>query len=418
MRNFSIAGLTELMSSSTAAAERVVVERTQLGEHVVTTPVQRRWPELADQDYGTLDTAIEVTGPVDFPALRAALTSVIERHSGLRTSFPKIDGVWTQRLGRGQDVGWVDLADASEHEASSRVEALLSAEAHHQFDLSSEAPFRVTLVRCDPERGLIVFHGHHVVFDGWSSSVFMRDTQDLYSGRSLRPPFEYGHYALALEAFESTNVAATIRRSWQRHFDGAPAPTRMPPDRDGASSSDHGDRVDFDVPPDVWAAIQRAAEARQVTPFAVLMAAFGRLVRDETGDDDIVVGTTTAGRTTPETEEIVGVFVNPLPVRLPRTRLEGADDIDEADAALTHFHDAQPPALEDLVRTVPPFVGLGLNDACHCYLLFQSYWRRDPAGWALASRQVTMPSTSQHRLMREFEIVLEPRPDRLAGEVW
>jgi non-ribosomal peptide synthetase component F len=147
------------------------------------------------------------------------------------------------------------------------------------------------------------------------------------------------------------------------------------------------------------------------------MAPFGILVHGLSDRTDLVVGTTAAGRPDPRTEDIVGVFVNPLPLRL---RLDPDAPVRRfvagVHATLVDFHEHGNYPMEDLVAHVPPFTGAGLNDTFHCYLLFQNYWR--PPDGELRFRPLPLPTAAHHKLMRELEIVLEEPDGELRGELW
>jgi non-ribosomal peptide synthetase component F len=156
-----------------------------------------------------------------------------------------------------------------------------------------------------------------------------------------------------------------------------------------------------------------------VTPFTVLTTAYLILLAEITGQTDIVIGTTAAGRPVPEASEVVGVFVNPLPVRFE------VDPEQSVEAVLTlvrdrllEFHQHQAYWLEDVVRDVDTFVGFDQNDTFRNYILLQNYWRPVPFVGPLAYQQVKPHGIVEHRLMRDVELVIDAHRSGWTLELW
>lgn len=148
-----------------------------------------------------------------------------------------------------------------------------------------------------------------------------------------------------------------------------------------------------------------------------MMTAYAVLVHRLTGDGDLVLGTTAAGRPSAEAEEIVGVFVNPLPLRVQiDSGVKVGDLVSRVHHSLVGFHDHGNYPLEDLVTAVPPFIGLGLNDTFQCYLLYQNYWR--PQAGAVQYQPMQLDTPYHHKVMRDWEIVLAEGEAGLTGELW
>lgn len=172
----------------------------------------------------------------------------------------------------------------------------------------------------------------------------------------------------------------------------------------------------FDISTPIWRGLGDRAVDCATTRFVLLMSAYSMLLHEQSGEFDLVVGTTAAARPTVQTEQIVGVFVNPLPIRLRVNRdASVADYIQHVHDRLAGFHEHGYYPLEDLVAEVEPFIGMGLNDTFHCYLLYQNYWRPDETG--LTFRPLPIAET-HHKLMRDTEIVLTDHDDGGRGEFW
>jgi acyl transferase domain-containing protein len=419
MRSLSLAGLEEVarQAAGDAGGRQAPFEIRSAPRMPVypTTPIQRRWLELMSEGYGGLDLAIEVGGEVEGPELAAAVTKVIQRHSGLRTCFSRTAEGWVQRPVAANLVSLHDFAAYGEAERERRLNEVSLAHAARWHDPEKEPPFHVLVVRLAPDRHALLLHAHHVSLDGWSSSLFLRDVQRALRGELGPPPLQYVDYAVSQESFLASDRLAASRDHWRRHFEGAPKPTRLRRELP-ESPRDRGARIDFEMGPGATGAFRDAARERGVTPFVLMMAGFVLLLHEISGDRQLVIGTTAAARPSSESEEIIGVFVNPLPVRirLPESELL-VDLIAEVDRVLLGFHEHGNYPMEDLVASVEPFVGRGMNDTFYCYLLYQSYWRPETEGLSFGPMSLDLPP---HALMRDLEIVIERCDDRLQGQLW
>ena len=421
MRSLSLAGLTRLASTAIgerkSSKARFEIKRVPVAREYPTTSTQRRWLELMPEGYGGIDVVIHVDNSHDTVALAQAVTRVIARHSGLRTHFKRSGSTWLQRVEDGVPVATEDLCQL---DAAGRAVALASfvrERSERWFDVEAAAPFHVTVVRLDAESHALVIHAHHVLFDGWSSSLFLRDVARALDGELGEVPLQYVDYATAQQRYLCSAAVVPLRDYWARHFENAPPPTRVPPDRQGQAANDSGEMISFEIGALTTKILRARARALASTPFAMMLAAFGVLLHELTGNDDLVLGTTTAGRPSPEAEEIVGVFVNPLPLRLRVARQTPLGSyLAHVDEVLVNFHEHGHYPLEDLVTHVAPFIQVGLNDTFHCYLLYQNYWR--PETTRVKFSRMDLLGSPHHKLMRELELVLEDHECGIRGELW
>ena len=422
MRALSINGLRRLAlgeraADGTARSALAVVRLADGRAHFPTTPTQRRWLELFPEGYGGIDLVVDVGGAVGSERLRDAVRQTIERHSGLRTVFSRGED-WTQSVRPAPEVPLTDLTGLAVDEQL-RIVGETAREAEHRwFDVERTPPFEVELFALGPDRHALLIHAYHVLFDGWSSSIFLRDVARLalLDDAPGPEPLQYTDYAVAQRDYLAGEAFRQERAYWQDAFRGAPGPTRLP-GRDGEpGAGDRGEMLPFEVPMTTWRNLGELAIERGTTRFALLMAAYSMLVYEESCERDMVIGTTAAGRPTPQTEEIIGVFVNPLPIRL---RVDPAAPVatyvQHVHDVLVGLHEHGNYPLEDLVAEVEPFTGMGLNDTFYCYLLYQNYWR--PDGHGLDFRPLPTPGV-QHKLMRDTEIVLAEQDDVVNGEFW
>jgi amino acid adenylation domain-containing protein len=297
-----------------------------------TSPVsiaqQRLW-FLAQLDAGNTahNVALQVrmAGPLDAGAMRRALLAVVERHESLRTAITTVDGrpvqVVSERVP--DPVTVVDLSGRPRQEAEAEADRILAAEAAHTFDLGTAPLVRATLLSLGPEEHRLVLVLHHLVFDGWSMRVLLRELGVLYvAERDGIPaalaalPIQYADYADWQREWLRGPVLEEQLAFWMRQLDGVPTLLRLPLDHPRPPAQTfHGAQRRFEVPEPVVAAVTALARRERCTPFMVLLAAFQALLSRHTGQTDLLVGTPVANRPRAETAGLIGFFVNMLPLR-------------------------------------------------------------------------------------------------------
>ncbi|MFC8013141.1 condensation domain-containing protein, partial [Streptomyces cinereoruber] len=263
---------------------------------------------------------------LDPEALDAALGDVVARHEALRTVFAERDGEPYQRI--------LDPADAGvrlrvEETATGDVDAAVDAALGHLFDLSAEAPVRVTLVR-DTERGAdaLVVLLHHIAGDEWSMGPFLNGLEHAYAARlrgeapEFAPlPVQYADFALwqreALgDPADPESPAARQAAYWREALAGLPAEATPPADRPRPAEPDNaGGMVHHEVPAALASGIRRLARESGTSVFMVVHAAVATLLHRLGAGDDIPLGSPVAGRSDPALDSLVGFFVNTVVLR-------------------------------------------------------------------------------------------------------
>ncbi|WP_345530617.1 amino acid adenylation domain-containing protein, partial [Actinoplanes utahensis] len=266
--------------------------------------------------------ALRLTGPLDEAALRAALGDVVNRHEALRTVFRE-DADGPYQLPGAVTPHW-ETAEAAEAELLPR---LIEA-ARHRFDLTAEAPLRVTLFRVAPDDHALLLVMHHIATDGWSMEVLARDLAEAYTARrrghapEAKPlPLQYIDHALRQERRlgSDSDPGSVLSRQlghWTTTLAGLPEELDLPTDRPRpARASYRGDRIEFDIPAGLHHAVVTLAREHSVSTFMVVHAALATLLSRLSGGTDIPIGTPIAGRVEEATERIVGLFINTLVLR-------------------------------------------------------------------------------------------------------
>ncbi|HET6763429.1 MAG TPA: condensation domain-containing protein, partial [Longimicrobiaceae bacterium] len=269
--------------------------------------------------------ALRVDGALDADALERAIAEVVRRHDQLRASFREVDGRPVQvfapagefRL-RVEDLSHLPLA-----EREAEVERRVHADAVRPFDLARGPLFRGALLRLSARDHVLSLNFHHAVSDGWSFGVFFREVTQLYSafqaGRPSPLPeleVQYADYAAWQRTQLSGDALAADVEFWRAALAGAPPLLELPTDRPRPAVQTYsGATMTVAYPAELSERLGAVARAHGASLFQALLAAFHALIARYSGQDDVVVGTPLAGRMRPETEALIGFFINTLPVR-------------------------------------------------------------------------------------------------------
>ncbi|MEU9512926.1 amino acid adenylation domain-containing protein [Micromonospora sp. NPDC048169] len=256
---------------------------------------------------------LRVRGPLDVDALRAALTGLAERHESQRTRFPAdADGRPTVVVADTADVP-LTVVDAPDEAAA---QALVDAAAAEPFDLANGPLLRALLIRLAADDHVLFLAQHHIVGDGWSVDVLLRDLITLYrGGEPPALPIQYGDFAV-WEAQELDGPQARAHVDyWKQRLAGI-TPLELPLDRARpATQTYRGDFVEFQLDPAATEALNALTRDSGGTLFMTLLAAYQVLLARHAGQDDFAIGASVAGRSAPELENVVGMFINMLPLR-------------------------------------------------------------------------------------------------------
>ncbi|MFB6889205.1 amino acid adenylation domain-containing protein [Kitasatospora sp. NPDC056327] len=264
----------------------------------------------------------EVTGPLDPDLLARALDAVTARHEALRTTFALHPDGPRQHVHPALRVplAVTDLRALPESERARRAEELIADRAAEPFDLAAGPLLRAEAFRLDEERTTLLFVVHHIIWDGWSADLFERELAYHYrvfaEGRAPELPALATQYADWAEEERHTSYEEHLAY-WKDRLDGAPTLLELPGDRPRpAERGRHGATEHFGLAPGTAARVRALAEQEGVTPFTVQLAAFALLLNRWTGADDLLVGTPVTTRNRPELADLLGYFVNLLPLRI------------------------------------------------------------------------------------------------------
>ncbi|MFC4063100.1 amino acid adenylation domain-containing protein, partial [Planomonospora corallina] len=291
---------------------------------------------LLDTDVYTAQLTLDLEGPLDAARLRWAADRLVRRHPALRASFEFRGDDPVQLVHRRVEVPWREVTGAD-------PERVAAEERERRFDLSRPPLLRFALVRLGPERHRLVFTNHHILLDGWSTPLLAAELLALYTGEEPAPAPPYKDH-LAWLARQDGDAA---RRAWDRALDGVDEPTLVAPAPALAATAPPvpPHRVTAELGAGLTRELAALARSCSVTLNTVVQAAFGLLLAQLTGRDDVVFGGTVSGRPAelPGVERMVGLFINTLPVRVRLRPAEPLGDLlrrlrDEQAELLPHHH--------------------------------------------------------------------------------
>ncbi|HEV2759290.1 MAG TPA: condensation domain-containing protein [Acidimicrobiales bacterium] len=331
-----------------------------------------------------MPSAYRLAGPLDVDVLERALGEIVARHEVLSTTFPAPGGKPYQRIGPPSPMALdvEDLGAGGPAGAEAEARGRAGSEAARPFDLAHGPLVRARLLRLRPQEHVLLLTLHHIVSDGWSTGLLLRELSVLYGAcgdgqPSPLPPraLQYADYAVWQRRWLEGEVLEHHLRYWQAHLAGAPAALEVPVDHPRpALPSYRGAMERFQVPARITAALRARGRSHGATLQMTLLAAFKLLLARVAGAEDIVVAVTAGGRSRAELEDMIGCFVNTLALR---TDLSGDPSFDSAlgrvrRTTLDAFEHQDAP-FDKVVERIKPPRHLGRNPVVQVAFEFQDH---------------------------------------------
>jgi len=275
-------------------------------------------------------TTIRVVGRFDLDVFDRVITELARRHAILRTTYVQGEDGLRQLIAEPAPVRAtrIDLTGRPAAERAAAAEDLVEEELHRPFDLASLPLLRWTAIRLADDEYELVLVEHHMVHDGWSFALLMRELKALYNAYARSEPspladarVQYHDYAqwqrdqlAAADAGGSDvrgAVLATQLEYWRKQLESMPAPLALQPDRPRPNVQTYrGDTLRIELPPQLPAAVRAFSRAHRLTLFCTMYAAFAALLHRYTGERDVCIGSAYANRQIPGAQDVVGMFVN------------------------------------------------------------------------------------------------------------
>ncbi|MEG4496904.1 amino acid adenylation domain-containing protein [Microcoleus sp. F10-C6] len=325
----SLSDRIEVALKAKAGLKILPIERVSRDRHLPLSFAQQRLWFLDQLEPNSaaynIPAAVRIAGNLSVAVLLQSLNEIVQRHEILRTTFTAIDGkpiaIIAPTLTLKLPV--LDLQHLPETQRNAEVLRLAEVEAQQPFDLAQGPLLRATLLKLSEAEYVVLFAMHHIISDGWSAGVLLREIATLYEAFSNNKPsplpelpIQYADFADWQHRWLQGEVLQTQLSYWQQQLAGAPPvlnlktiATKLPnlPEKNTGDS--------FLLPTKLSEKLKALSRQEEVTLFMTLLAAFQTLLYRYTNQDDIVVGTDVANRNRAETEPLIGFFVNLLVLR-------------------------------------------------------------------------------------------------------
>ncbi|HST60740.1 MAG TPA: condensation domain-containing protein, partial [Longimicrobium sp.] len=369
---------------------------------------------------------LRLQGELDRGALQRALDRIVARHEALRTSFPMVDGEPVQRIVAVEESAF-HLVEHDLHASADAEDALgrlMADEASAPFDLAHGPLIRGRLIRMVEDDHVLLLTMHHIVSDGWSMGVLQRELGVLYAAfvrgepDPLPPlPIQYADYAAWHRRSVEGDVLEAQAAFWTRTLGGAPELLELPTDHRRPAKQDFaGAAVNVELDEALTAALKTLSQRHGTTLYMTLLAGWAAVLARLSGQDEVVIGTPTANRGQSEIEDLIGFFVNTLPLRVD---LSGAPTVAEAlgrvKAGALEAQRNQDIPFEQVVERVRPTRSLAHSPLFQVMFAWQNALRE---GLALPGLTLS-PTDVGSRATAKFDLTLTLREDdgRIIGDV-
>ncbi|MCP4540464.1 MAG: amino acid adenylation domain-containing protein [Chloroflexi bacterium] len=328
----SVADLAERIRTARRAEQGLQVPPLAPVVHEEEIPLsfaqQRLWfmdQLVPDNPAYNAPNATRLMGPLDVAALMQTLDEIVRRHETLRTTFVAVDGRPIQAIAPALPVPLpvVDMGPLPEIEREAEARRLATEEAWRPFDLEQGPLLRVTLLRMDVKKHVLLLTMHHIVSDGWSMGVLIQEVGVLYQAFTAgKPsplaelPIQYADFAVWQREWLRGEVLEEQLSYWKEQLDGMPELLELPTDRPRPPTPTfRGAGETFELSMTLTEALKTLSQREGVTLFMTLLAAFQTLLYRYTGQEDTVVGSSIGNRNRSEITGLIGFFVNTLVLR-------------------------------------------------------------------------------------------------------
>jgi len=277
-----------------------------------------------DSPFYNISAAWRLNGLLDADVLKNAINIIIQRHEALRTTFSVQQGEPIQLIAPSLTLPLpeIDLCDLPDAERETEVQRLVTEEARQSFDLEKGPLLSVKLLRLEKQEHVLLLVVHHIVSDGWSMGVLMREISALYKALAAGQanplpalPIQYADFSVWQRGWLQGEVLENQLRFWKERLTGA-STLELPTDRPRpAVQTLAGNYLSFRFTESLTTALKALGYDEGATLFMTLLATFQVMLHRYTHQEDIVVGSPIAGRQQQETEGLIGFFVNTLALR-------------------------------------------------------------------------------------------------------
>ena len=331
-----------------------------------------------------LPCALRINGDLNVPALESALSALVERHEILRTTIRTVDGKPSQTIHAARPVPLpaVDLQEYARSQREAHLDQLVQREVCRPFDLEEGPLFRCMLYRVSEREHLFLAVKHHIISDGWSLGVFFKELEQFYHAFAhqlaiqLPPlPAQYGDFAAWQQRQTENDGFERDVAFWKDKLTNAPVSVELPTDHPRpARPGFRGAHFSLTFPEPFYETMIDFNRDLGTTVFMLLMASLGIVLSKWCRQPDMVLGTVVACRTRREIENLIGCFMNFLPVRLSFSGVKtGLELLKQIQANIVEAHSHQECPFEKIVDAVHPARTFSKNPLYNVALLLQNF---------------------------------------------
>ncbi|MBH8554249.1 amino acid adenylation domain-containing protein [Nostocaceae cyanobacterium CENA357] len=308
------------------APTQIIPRRTVTSPCPLSFAQQRLWflyQLEPDSAFYNTPVALHLSGELDLIALERSINEIIRRHEVLRTTFVTVQGQPMQVIASSLTLPLVVVDLQAVPEQQAKAWELATEEAQKPFDLATGPLLRTTVLRLSETENVLLFTIHHIVSDGWTIGILIREVAALYEAFSQglpsplpELPIQYADFAIWQRQWLQGEVLESQVSYWQKQIGNDPPILQLPTDYPRpAVETFQGATQSFTVPPEITAKLKILSRQADATLFMTLLAAFKTLLHRYTSANDILVGSPIANRHYTEIEGLIGFFVNTLVLR-------------------------------------------------------------------------------------------------------
>jgi polyketide synthase PksJ len=310
-----------------------VIPKRQTNDSLPLSSSQQRLWFLEQMEPGcpayNIPSAVRLSGKLNIKALQQSFNEIIKRHESLRTTFSVVDGLPVQVIAPQLELELpvVDMCSIPESQQHDKVQKYVYEDNYKPYDLAKGPLIRASLLKLSEDEHVLIMNLHHIISDGWTLQVLMRELATAYEALAANKPvmlpelpIQYADFTIWQKSMMKGEVLGKQLDYWKSVLSGSKFVLELPGDRQRPPVQGFkGARQYMELSPKLTEALNEMAQKKGVTPFMILMSVFKILLYRYSGNGDVIVGTPIAGRNRTELEGLIGFFVNTLALRTDLT---------------------------------------------------------------------------------------------------
>lgn len=421
-----LAARIEQEIASGGRAKSIPIQRADRSQDLPLSYSQQRLWFLDQLEPGTtaynMPFGVRLRGKLNREAVQYALNEIVRRHEVLRTCFPERDGIPRQEIMPpvAVPIAGIDLRSVPEAQREREARKVVQEKAGASFDLRRDPLMVVKLLQLSESDHVLLPIMHHIVADGWSLEIMMREFVALYEAHCAGQPsplpeleIQYADFAAWQREWLRGELLEEQLEYWSNELEGV-VPLDLPADRSRPPMpTGDGDDLNFNLGAELTEALKKFSQKQGVTNFMTLLAVFQLLLSRYSGQKDFAVGTDVANRTHLELEPLVGFFVNQLVLRArinPEASFRQILEQVRKTTVAAHSHQEIP--FEKVVERLQPQRDLSRSPLFQVKLVMQNAVRQAPIVGDLRTARF---EAGGERVRMDLELVVAETPEGLIG---